>query len=141
MYMHQRGHHGRGRRRRSSRSRWSDEEGRWRVESRVERFTEPVLLLTLREGPAHGYELAERLGEWLPDERIDLGNLYRLLRSMEGESLVASEWRHDLPGRSKRTYTLAPEGARLLDAWAASLERTESVLASFLERYRERNGT
>ena len=139
--MHRRGHHAHGRRRRSARSRWIDEEARWQVEARVERFTEPVLLLTLREGPAHGYELAERLGEWLPEHRIDLGNLYRLLRSMEAEGLVESEWRHDLPGRSKRTYALAPGGAQLLDAWAASLEQTESVLASFLERYRERNRT
>jgi poly-beta-hydroxybutyrate-responsive repressor len=139
--MQRRGHHAHGRRRRSARSRWIDEEARWQVEARVERFTEPVLLLTLREGPAHGYELAERLSEWLPEDRIDLGNLYRLLRSMEHEGLVESEWRHDLPGRSKRTYALAPEGAQLLDAWAASLERTESVLVSFLERYRERNRT
>ena len=107
----------------------------------MERFTEPVLLLTLQDGPAHGYELAERLGAWLPDERIDLGNLYRLLRAMEHEGLVESEWRHDLPGRTKRTYALAPEGTRLLDAWAASLDETRSVLASFRERYQERNET
>jgi len=96
-----------------------------------------VLLLSLRDGPAHGYELADRLGAWLPDDQIDLGNLYRLLRAMEHEGLVESEWRRDLPGRSKRTYSLAPEGTRLLDAWAASLGQTEEVLASFRNRYQE----
>src|SRR5207248_6897449 len=36
---------------------------RWRVFARVERFTEPALLLLLRERPAHGYDLLERLPE------------------------------------------------------------------------------
>src|SRR2546425_33797 len=35
--------------------------GRWRVFARVERFTEPALLLLLRERPAHGYDPLERL--------------------------------------------------------------------------------
>jgi DNA-binding PadR family transcriptional regulator len=139
--MHRRGSHGRGRSRRSARSRWIDDQGNWHVAARVERFTEPVLLLILQDAPAHGYELAERLGAWLPSERIDLGNLYRLLRAMEHEGLVESEWRHDLPGRTKRTYALAPEGTRLLDAWATSLRETELVLSSFSELYRERNET
>lgn len=137
--MHKRGSHGRGRR--SARSRWIDDQERWHVASRVERFTEPVLLLSLRDGPAHGYELADRLGAWLPDDQIDLGNLYRLLRAMEHEGLVESEWRRDLPGRSKRTYSLAPEGTRLLEAWATSLQQTEEVLASFRTHYQEGNQT
>ena len=139
--MHKRGPHGRGRSRRSARSRWLDDQGDWHVDARVERFTEPVLLLTLRDGPAHGYELAERLGAWVPDERIDLGNLYRMLRAMEHEGLVESEWKHDLPGRTKRTYALASQGTRLLDAWAASLHETEALLSSFWGQYEERNGT
>src|SRR5205814_1937346 len=37
--------------------------GRWHVLARVERFTEPALLLLLRERPTHGYDLLERLPE------------------------------------------------------------------------------
>ncbi|HEU5242890.1 MAG TPA: helix-turn-helix transcriptional regulator, partial [Gaiellaceae bacterium] len=54
--------------------------GRWRVLARVERFAEPALLLLLRERPAHGYDLLERLPELTGEARIEMGNLYRLLR-------------------------------------------------------------
>jgi PadR family transcriptional regulator, regulatory protein PadR len=111
------------------------EPGVWEVRARIERFVEPALLLALREGSAHGYDLADTLEELAPDERVDLGNLYRLLRSLEEEGVVSSVWRRDLPGRSKRTYELTKEGEALLDAWAAALERAEENLAAFHERY------
>ena len=63
------------------------------VRARVERFTEPAILLLLREGPKHGYQLLERLPELSAgDGHIDLGNLYRLLRALEAEGLVSSQW-------------------------------------------------
>ena len=93
--------------------------GRWEVHARIERFVEPALLLVLRDGETHGYELAEALAELAPDDAVDLGNLYRLLRSLEVEGLVVSRWRDDLPGRTKRTYALTAEGRALLDEWAA----------------------
>ena len=55
--------------------------GHWRVFARVERFTEPALLLLLRERPAHGYDLLERLPELTGEQRVEMGNLYRLLRA------------------------------------------------------------
>ena len=54
----------------------------------MERFVEPALLLLLRDGETHGYDLADALGGLVPDERIDLGNLYRLLRALEADGLV-----------------------------------------------------
>ena len=66
--------------------------GRWRVFARVERFTEPAILLLLREHPAHGYDLLERLPELTGEQRVEMGNLYRLLRALEDEGLVTSTW-------------------------------------------------
>src|ERR671933_2095276 len=106
-----------------SRTRRRAPDGDWSVRARVERFGEPALLLLLRERPAHGYELLERLPELLPDERIDMGNLYRVLRALEEEGLVSSEWSDDLPGPAKRTYELTGQGRRLLDRWAEALGR------------------
>ena len=34
----------------------------------------------------------------MPGERIDMGNLYRILRSLEREGLVDSTWDDDAPG-------------------------------------------
>jgi poly-beta-hydroxybutyrate-responsive repressor len=107
----------------------------------VERFAEPSLLLLLRERPMHGYELIERLPEVAGAEsRVDVGNLYRLLRGLEDEGVVTSEWRADLPGPAKRTYELTAEGRRLLDRWAESLRDAQGVLSKFLERYEQGEG-
>ena len=112
--------------------------GEWSVRARVERFVEPALLLALREGRTHGYELAERLAAEAGVD-VDYGNLYRLLRRLEGEGIVTSEWNDDLPGRSKRTYELTPAGGQLLDHWAEALRTANDRIASFLERYEEGN--
>jgi PadR family transcriptional regulator, regulatory protein PadR len=118
-----------------SRSRRLVRPGHWDVRARVERFVEPSLLLLLRERPLHGYELFERIPELGVEGRVDIGNLYRLLRALEDEGLVRSEWSADLPGPAKRTYELTDEGRRLLDRWAEALERAQGTIARFLDRY------
>jgi poly-beta-hydroxybutyrate-responsive repressor len=117
------------------RSRHQIRPGHWHVHARVERFVEPSLLLLLRERPLHGYELIERLPEVVGEGRVDVGNLYRLLRALEAEGLVSSEWSAELPGPAKRTYELTEEGRRLLDRWAEALRRAQSDVQSFLDRY------
>jgi len=126
--------------RRGARCRWrldADEHGpgEWVVHARVERFVEPALLLTLRDGESHGYDLADALARIAPDERVDLGNLYRLLRALEEEGVVTSRWRDDLPGRAKRTYELTDAGRTLLDTWADALGRVDQTIHAFVERY------
>ena len=111
--------------------------GHWAVHARVERFVEPSLLLLLRERPLHGYELLERIPELGVEGRVDIGNLYRLLRALEEEGLVRSEWSADLPGPAKRTYELTDEGRRLLDRWAEALQRAQQTIGGFLDRYEE----
>ena len=109
--------------------------GRWRVFARVERFTEPALLLLLRERPAHGYDLMERLPELTGDERVEMGNLYRLLRALEEEGLVSSEWDATSPGPAKRRYAITETGTQLLDQWVDALRRSQERTGRFLERY------
>ena len=96
---------------------------------------EPSLLLLLRERPLHGYELIERLPELAGEGRVDVGNLYRLLRALEAEGLVSSEWSADLPGPAKRTYELTDDGRRLLDRWAEALREAQRDVQGFLDRY------
>ena len=129
----------RGRYFRGPRTRWREDEG-WRVRARVERFGEPALLLLLREAPAHGYELIDRLPELLPDERVDMGNLYRVLRALEEQGVVRSDWDAEAPGPAKRIYELTDEGRALLDAWAAAIAAAREQLGAFLARYDEERG-
>ena len=120
---------------RGVRSRRQTRPGHWHVRARVERFVEPSLLLLLRERPLHGYELIERLPEVAGEGRVYVGNLYRLLRALEAEGLVSSEWSAELPGPAKRTYELTDEGRRLLDRWAEALRQAQADVQGFLDRY------
>ncbi len=120
------------------RTRWRDDEGRWHVRGRVERFLEPALLLLLDEQPAHGYELVDRVAEVVPGERPELGGLYRILRALEEDGLVVSEWDAEEPGPAKRRYELTPAGRELLRAWAKALGQTHAVVQAFIRRYERR---
>lgn len=127
--------HGRHRSRARNRQRRAD--GTWEVRARVERFGEPALLLLVSQGPTHGYELLERLPSLIGEERVDVGNVYRALRALEDDGLVVSEWRADLPGPAKRSYTLTDQGRALLDEWLESLAGLRDSLAMFLDHSHE----
>jgi DNA-binding PadR family transcriptional regulator len=65
-----------------------------------------ALLMALTEGPAHGYELGQRLerasqGAWRPSP----GSIYPTLQMLADEELVSSEERD-----GKRIYTLTRRG-------------------------------
>ena len=107
---------------------------------RIERFQVAALLLLLRERPAHGYDLLERLPSLLGDERVDVGNLYRVLRRLEEQGLVSSEWDESVPGPAKRTYELTDAGGEALERWAASLAETRTRIDRFLQRHRGEGG-
>ena len=122
--------------RRGNRSRFWDRRARaWVVASRVERFFEPAVLLALRSGPSHGYELADAVNEWGDHYAVDSGNLSRMLRSLEEDGLVSSTWSEGGPGATRRVYRLEPKGERVLAAWVDSLADTEQTLAEFRRRH------
>jgi|SRR5215213_6231018 len=105
---------------------------------RIERFQVAAILLLLRERAAHGYDLLDRLPELTGDDRVDVGNLYRVLRSLEEQGLVRSEWDESIAGPAKRTYELTSDGSDALDRWAAALGGTRGRIEQFLTRYEER---
>jgi PadR family transcriptional regulator PadR len=75
----------------------------------------------------YGYTLRKELAE--RGLEIDESTLYPLLRRLETQGLLVSEWREE-DKRNKRFYRLSPDGeqilARLLEEWQsinASLDR------------------
>jgi DNA-binding PadR family transcriptional regulator len=67
-----------------------------------------------------------------------MGNLYRVLRALEEDGLVQSEWDAAEPGPAKRRYELTPQGRELLRAWVKALQQTRQVVTGFLDRYEGR---
>ena len=99
-------------------------------------FLRPCLLLLLREHPAHGYDLLERLRP-LGFSRDDPGRLYRALRTLESDGLVRSVWEKSSSGPDRRMYELTREGMNVLHESATALKATDEILSVFLSRYSE----
>lgn len=77
-----------------------------------------VAVMAALRSERYGYTLRRTLVERGID--IDEGTLYPLLRRLEGQGLLTSEWREE-EKRKKRFYRLSAEGetvlARLLAEW------------------------
>ena len=106
---------------------------RCRVE-RVPNFAQPRLLLELAKKPAHGYELIEHLSE-KGGTAPDPGYLYRVLRMLEEEGFVCSNWDTQNKGPARRVYELTDQGLDFLHAWAATITETHQSLGRFLSDY------
>jgi PadR family transcriptional regulator PadR len=71
-----------------------------------------VAVLAELRAEQYGYTLRKALDD--QGLAIDEGTLYPLLRRLESQGLLLSEWREH-EKRKKRFYRLSPEGARTLD--------------------------
>jgi PadR family transcriptional regulator len=99
-------------------------------------FLRSGILLLLREHPAHGYDLLERLRP-LGFVRDDPGRLYRALRSLEQDGLVHSAWERSATGPDRRIYELTRSGVEELHVAAKALVEARDSLDVFLTRYAE----
>lgn len=97
-------------------------------------YLRACILLLLAEAPSHGYELLDGMRP-LGLDRADPGGLYRALRSMEQEGLVASWWEASESGPARRSYSLTADGQRWLHAWAETLHEVRQVIGGYLDRY------
>jgi PadR family transcriptional regulator PadR len=78
----------------------------------------------------YGYTLRKSLANH--DLPVDEGTLYPLLRRLESQGLLASEWREE-DRRQKRFYRLSKAGRRIVDQLTGEWERINASLASILE--------
>jgi len=101
----------------------------------IRRFLEPCLLLMLRMGKSHGYELSQAITPFGLGE-VDLSLVYRMLRQMEASGLVVSAWDADASsGAPRRVYRLTEQGERRLSAWVDDLGDTDRFLHRFFDTY------
>lgn len=99
-------------------------------------FLRPCLLLLLRERPAHGYDLMERVSA-LGVHPVDAGGLYRTLRKLEREGLVRSSWQPSQAGPQRRSYEITRAGMEDLHRRAQALAGGAAIVDKLLARYEE----
>lgn len=105
---------------------------------RVNRFLRPCLLVLLHRGQAHGYSLLNELNEFGFDpEQLDPSLVYRALREMEADQLVASDWDEESLGPQRRVYHITSEGETHLAGWIEDLKRARQEIDHLLETYQQ----
>lgn len=90
-----------------------------------------VVLATLSQlrAPRYGYELRQALAEkGMP---IEEGTLYPLLRRLESQGLLKSDWKIE-DGPPRRYYALNADGRKLLKKLAESWQNMNDAMARLL---------
>jgi poly-beta-hydroxybutyrate-responsive repressor len=103
---------------------------------RISRFLEPCLLLLLRGDASHGYNLVEGLQQFgFTQGFMDISIIYRLLREMEAQGWVTSEWDTAGSGPPRRVYQVTTGGEEYLQWWIQDLRRTRDEIDRFVAAY------
>ena len=88
-----------------------------------------LAVLALLRQERYGYTLRHALAQ--ADIEIDEGALYPMLRRLEAQGLLTSEWREE-DRRKKRFYRLSPLGADVLARLAAEHAALSAALKTLL---------
>lgn len=88
-----------------------------------------AVLLSLRQ-EQYGYTLRKALSE--NGMEIDEGTLYPLVRRLETQGLLTSEWREE-EKRKKRFYRLSPDGDRILQQLLAEWQSIDVSLKAIIK--------
>jgi len=98
---------------------------------------QPSLLLMMHKGPAHGYDLMERLKEFGMGD-IDPSLIYRALHALEAEGLVTSTWEEkESQGPPRRVYALTEAGNEMLIYYLDDLKNTRQYIDQLLKAYEQ----
>jgi PadR family transcriptional regulator PadR len=89
-----------------------------------------LAVLTQLRTERYGYTLRKALAE--DGLEIDEGTLYPLLRRLETQGLLVSQWREE-DKRNKRFYRLSPQGAQTLSQLLAEWQRISESLSKILQ--------
>jgi PadR family transcriptional regulator PadR len=88
-----------------------------------------VAALAVLRTEQYGYTLRKILAEY--GLAVDEGTLYPLLRRLESQGLLVSEWRKE-GKRNKRFYRVSDDGAQMLDQLLAEWRSIDSSLNGIL---------
>lgn len=114
-----------------------DCQGTHQCQCQLRGFLRAALLLLLRSGKSYGYTLQQELVDRGLQDKVDIGSLYRNLRSLENAGYVISEWQESSSGPEKRVYMITEAGLKHLQEWKLALQEKKEVIDTFLKMLQE----
>jgi PadR family transcriptional regulator PadR len=105
--------------------------------SELRRGTLVLTVLSQLDEEQYGYSLAQRLAD--QGLEIDQGTLYPLLRRLEEQGMLDSEWSVEGP-RPRRYYRLYDTGRKTLETLKAEWQDLVTVLEKLLRRKGDNEG-
>ena len=103
------------------------------VEMRIKGWLDSLVLASAANEPAHGYGIAATLRSQGVGELAD-ASLYPVLKKLEAEGLLHSDWDTTGPGPARKVYAITELGnvrlASDIDDWKAVRRGVDSVFAS-----------
>ena len=107
-----------------------------REDRRFGRGAAAFVLLLLAQGPSYGYDIRRQLEAFaFARATSDPGALYRLLRDLEADGSISSEWSTAGTGPARRYYRLTEQGRAELAAAAERMTRLKWRAERFLETF------
>lgn len=89
-----------------------------------------LAVLSRLEDERYGYDLISRLAE--KGLEIEQGTLYPLLRRLESQGLLTSEWNVD-GSRPRRYYQLSQDGKKMLETLTDEWRSLAAIMENLLE--------
>jgi DNA-binding PadR family transcriptional regulator len=102
----------------------------------LRRGTVVMAALTQLYEPQYGYSLLKRLAE--KDFEVDQGTLYPMLRRLEENGLLESDWNVE-GSRPRRYYKLSPLGRETLAALTVEWQALVKVLNQLIQEEERKN--
>jgi PadR family transcriptional regulator, regulatory protein PadR len=97
-------------------------------------LVEPTVLAVLMTQRSHGYDLHRLVSEMTAGRvQADVGGLYRILRRLEEEGFVTSEWAEGDSGPQRRDYRITEEGRELAREWMSHLRQRAELTTCVAE--------
>jgi len=108
--------------------------------------TDLIVLSLLADGPRYGYSISKEVAA-RSDGRLKMtpGVLYPLLKSLEADGLVLTEWEEvksdraeeSADGRRRKWYRLSAKGRKRLDQRITAMRAYRAVIDAFVGPARE----
>jgi PadR family transcriptional regulator, regulatory protein PadR len=98
--------------------------------------TSLLVLLALRDGPAHGYGILQRATELDVGAVPPVATLYATLDRLVRTGLIAEDREEIVDGRARRFYVATDEGHDALGAEVDRMERAVALVRSSPKRRR-----